>query len=326
MTRKYTLLILLILFLPVVSYSQNIRVLILDKRFPVIPDNETSLRQIGNIKGELLLKGINYKGKIEVWKGQKGLYVINELPLEEYVKSVVYSETTDDWPLEALKVQAIVARTYAVRQIMKNKNRLYHLSSSTLHQLYKGSQKDKLIEQAVNETKGLIVTYNGEPIEALYHSTCGGRTEYAEEVFSKKEPYLRSVKNDCSISPYWRWRKRISKREIEKALRIENLKDMEIVSYTKSGRVKELRIITGTKILEISAKDLRRTLGWKHLPSTWFKISKEGNSFVFDGRGYGHGVGLCQWGALEMALKGYDYKYILGYYYPGTKIERYHEN
>ncbi len=326
MIKKCIVFLLLMLILPVVSYPQNIRVLILDKRFPVLPDNEKSLKQIGNIKGELLLRGINYKGKIEVWKGQKGLYVINELPLEEYVKSVVYSETTDDWPLEALKVQAIVARTYAVRQIMKNRDKLYHLSSSTLHQLYRGNQKDRLIEQAVNETKGLIVTYKGKPIEALYHSTCGGRTEYAEEVFSKKEPYLRSVKNDCSISPYWRWRKRIGKREIERALKIENLKDLKIVSHTKSGRVKELKIITESRTLEITAKDLRRILGWKHLPSTWFKISKEGNSFVFDGRGYGHGVGLCQWGALEMALKGYDFKYILGYYYPGTKIERYHED
>lgn len=326
MIKRWVVLFLLFLFLPVVSYSQNIRVLILDKRFPALPDNEKHLKQIGNIKGELLLRGINYRGKIEVWKGDNGIYVINELPIEEYVKSVVYSETTDDWPLEALKVQAVVARTYAVRQIIKNKNRLYHLSSSTLHQLYRGNQKDRLIEQAVNETKGLIVTYKGEPIEALYHSTCGGRTEYAEEVFSKKEPYLRPVKNDCSISPYWRWRKHISKKEIERALRIENLKDIKIISHTKSGRVKELNIITDSRTLQINAKDLRRSLGWKHLPSTWFSLTKEGNTFVFDGRGYGHGVGLCQWGALEMAIKGRTYKYILSYYYPGTKIERYHED
>ncbi len=326
MLKKVIVFFLVILFLPLLAYAQNIRVLILDKRFPLLPDDETALKQIGNIKGELLLRGKYYKGKIEVWKGKKGLYVINELPLEEYVKSVVYSETTDDWPLEALKVQAIVARTYAVRQILKNKDRLYHLSSSTLHQLYRGTQKDKLIEQAVNETKGLIVTYRGEPIEALYHSTCGGKTEYAEEVFSKSEPYLRSVKNDCSISPYWRWRKRISKAEMERALGIKDLRDIKIVSHTKSGRAKELKIITGLKTLQINAKDLRRVLGWRHLPSTWFSISREGENFVFDGRGYGHGVGLCQWGALEMALKGLTYKYILGYYYPGTKIERYHED
>ncbi|RMG73612.1 MAG: SpoIID/LytB domain-containing protein [Nitrospirae bacterium] len=318
--------LLTILFVPVFAFGQNIRVLILDKRFPLLPDNDTALKQIGNIKGELLLRGINYRGRIEVWKGKKGLYVINELPLEEYVKSVVYSETTDDWQYEALKVQAVIVRTYAVRQIMKNRDSLYHLSSSTLHQIYRGNHRDELIEKAVDDTRGLILTYKGEPIEALYHSTCGGMTEYAEEVFSKSLPYLKPVKNDCSISPYWRWRKRIDKREIERALKLENILDLEIAGFTKSGRVKTVRVITENNPIVISAKDLRRSLGWKRLPSTWFDLTRKGETFVFDGRGYGHGVGLCQWGALEMAQKGKNFRYILSYYYPGTRLERYHED
>ncbi len=324
--KRLIYILLIVLFVPSVCYSQEIRILILDKRFPLLPDNDKGLKRIGNIKGELLLKGIAYRGKIEVWKGKKGLYIINQLPLEEYVKNVVYSETTEDWAFEALKVQAVIARTYAVKQMLRNKDRLYHLTSSTIHQLYYGDSRDERIERAVEETRGQILTYKGQPIEALYHSTCGGKTEYAEEVFSQKIAYLRPVKNDCSLSPYWKWRKRHSLQEIEKALNIEGIKDIQISSYTKSGRVKELKVITKDKTLYILAKDFRRALGWKALPSTWFKLTRKGDIFIFDGRGYGHGVGLCQWGAEEMAEQGLDYKYILSYYYPGTKLVVYHED
>ena len=324
--RKLIYLLIFIMFIPSISHAQEIRILILDKRFPILPDEDKGLKKIGNINGELLLKGVAYRGKIEVWKGNKGLYIINQLPLEEYVKNVVYSETTEDWAYEALKVQAVIARTYAVKQMLRNRGKLYHLTSSTIHQLYYGDYRDERIEKAVEETKGQILTYKGEPIEALYHSTCGGKTEYAEEVFSQKIAYLRPVKNDCSLSPYWRWRKRHSLREIQKALKIKNIKDIQIASHTKSGRVKELKIITDKKVLYMLAKDFRRSLGWKAIPSTWFEIKRVKDVFVFDGRGYGHGVGLCQWGAEEMAEQGFDYKYILNYYYPDTKLIVYNED
>ena len=302
--KTIILIVIMILSSLSVAHARDIRVLILDKRFSTTPDTETTIKKIGNFKGELLVSGVRYLGNIEIWKGEKGLYLINEVPLEDYVRSVVLSEVADGWEMEALKAQAVIVRTYAVKYMQKGTNRLYHLTSSTLHQLYRGDNSDSGVSYAVMQTRGEILTYNGEPIEAFYHSTCGGKTEFAEEVFGRAYPYLKSVSSDCSISSYWIWQRRLSSRKIEKKLGLSGLKDIRITSYTKSGRVKELTFITENGTRVIPSKDLRRFLGWKTLPSTWFSLRKKGNTFIFDGKGYGHGVGLCQWGAQQMAKNG----------------------
>ncbi|NOZ24800.1 MAG: SpoIID/LytB domain-containing protein [Nitrospirae bacterium] len=303
------------------AYARDIRVLILDKRFSATPDAEESIRKIGNFKGELLVSGVRYLGNIEIWKGERGLYLINEVPLEDYVRSVVLSEVADGWEMEALKAQAVIVRTYAVKYIQRGADRLYHLTSSTLHQLYRGDNSDSRVTYAVMQTRGEILTYDGEPIEAFYHSTCGGRTELPEEVFGRSYPYLKSVSSDCSLSSYWIWQRRFGRKKLEKDLGLPGLRDVRISGYTKTGRVKELTFVTAGGTKTILSKDLRRILGWKTLPSTWFSIRKNGDTFVFDGKGYGHGVGLCQWGAQQMAKEGKTYKEILSFYYPGTVIK-----
>ncbi len=305
------------------DYSHKyIRVLILDERFPLQPSPEERLEKIGNIKGQLMVGGVSYRGNIEVYRGRGGLYLVNQLPLEDYVESVVASEVTESWEMEALKAQAVVVRTYALRHILKNPNALFHLTSSTLHQIYSGENKNRRIVYAVLNTKGEVLTYKGKLIEALYHSTCGGTTEKAKEVFGYDIPYLKSVENDCSISPYWRWKRVIEKKTIEKLLSEKDILDIEVSSYTPTGRVKDVTIITKRDQYMLPAKDFRRLLGWRLLPSTWFKVKQEKESFIFKGKGYGHGVGLCQWGAQQMAKKGRTYKEILKYYYPGTTIQR----
>lgn len=320
------ILICLIILLPAVVHSEaikEIRVLILDERFPELPDGETEIRRIGNIQGELLVSGTRYRGHIEVWKGKRGLYLINELPLEDYVRSVVISEVAEDWEMEALKAQAVIARTYALKHLRKNHGNLYDLTSSTLHQLYKGDNFDTRVAYAVMKTEGEVLTYDGELIEAFYHSTCGGKTELPEEVFGKSYPYLKSVSSDCSNSPYWFWQRRIKKSEIERATGVTGLEDIKISEYTKTGRAKKVQLINGNGTTEMLVKDLRRLIGWKKLPSTWFKIKRDKNSFIFDGHGYGHGVGLCQWGAQKMAKQGKNYREILSFYYPGALIMLY---
>ncbi|RMG04277.1 MAG: SpoIID/LytB domain-containing protein [Nitrospirae bacterium] len=330
MNKRYRFLALVLIcaftMLPTVADSETkkeIRVLILDERFPELPDGETEIRRIGNIQGELLVSGTKYRGHIEVWKGKRGLYLINELPLEDYVRSVVISEVAEDWEMEALKAQAVIARTYALKHLGKNNGSLYDLTSSTLHQLYRGDNFDTRVAYAVMKTEGEVLTYNGELIEAFYHSTCGGKTELPEEVFGKSYPYLKSVSSDCSNSPYWFWQRRIKKSEIERATGVTGLKEIEISEYTKTGRVRKVKLIHGGGTTDVLAKDLRRLLGWRKLPSTWFKIKRDKNSFIFDGHGYGHGVGLCQWGAQKMAEEGKNYREILSFYYPGTTIMLY---
>jgi len=322
---KYLLsVIVTILVLSPVAYSAmtpaKIKVLILEDSRPTIPDKEEKLVKLGNMQGDLLMTGIHYSGNIEVWKGDKGLYIVNELPLEDYVESVVAAEVGTNWDLEALKAQAVITRTYAIYKKAMSQDSRFHLTSSVLHQVYKGNNSHILISYAVRETAGEVLMYNGKPIEALYHSTSGGRTENPEEVFGKSYPYLRSVESNCEISPYWVWEKKIPKEEIEKALGIKNLKDITITTRTSTGRVKELSIGLESGPMPMKATEFRKLLGWSRLPSTNFSIHSDETTIAFEGKGYGHGVGLCQWSALQMARDGKSYREILSFFYPGTEI------
>jgi stage II sporulation protein D len=304
--------------------ASMVKVLIIDDVFQEIPQENEVLVRMGKLQGDLLVKGSHYNGIIEVWKGDKGLFLINELPLEEYVSNVVSAEVGNNWDVEALKAQAVIVRTYALHKIKyKTHHANYDLTSSILHQIYKGSNRDPQIANAVSSTQGEILKYDGEVIESLYHSTCGGRTEIPEEVFSRSYPYLKSVESNCELSPYWIWERKISLREIEKALDITGIKDIRISSYTKTGRVKTLAILHANTVLSIKAAELRKTLGWKRLPSTKFDIAYMNGNVIFEGKGYGHGVGLCQWSALQMSRNGMNYKDILAFFYPGTSIEIY---
>ena len=306
-------------------YAATIKVLILDENYSRIPGKNEQLEKIGDkMKGDLLVSGVHYTGAIEVWKGQNGLYVINEIPFEDYIKSVVLAEVGANWEMEALKAQAVVSRTYAVYQKNANGNSYYHLTSSVLHQAYKGNSSDTRIAYAVEKTSGEVLTFNNKPIEAFYHSTAGDRTELPEEVFGKSYPYLKSVQASCEASPYWVWEKNIPISEIEKSLNISGIKGIKIKSYTATGRTKELEIDSESEqIATIKSTELRRLLGWQKLPSTNFSLVRDGASIIFEGKGYGHGVGLCQWSALEMAKKGKSYKEILSSFYQGTEIQLY---
>ncbi|MFN3479806.1 MAG: SpoIID/LytB domain-containing protein [Thermodesulfovibrionales bacterium] len=307
--------------------NATIKVLIQDENLPSIPGKDEKIALLGNVNGDFFGNGIRYSGQIEVWRGEKGLYVVNELPLEDYVESVVAAEVGTDWEIEALKAQAVIARTYAVyKKTAVTNQSMYHLTSSVLNQVYKGNNSHFKVTFAVRATEGEILTYNGKPIEALYHSTCGGRTENPEEVFGKKIPYMKSVESRCDLSPYWVWERKIPISEIEKALNLSGIKDLDIKSTTSTGRAKDIIVKKEEGDTTIKATDLRRLLGWNRLPSTYFEIKKNGDSIVFEGKGYGHGVGLCQWSALQMASEGKTYKEILAFFYPGTEIKKYEGN
>jgi len=304
-------------------FADNIRVLIINEVYQKIPSRIEKIEKIGSVRGDLLVMGSRYTGDIDVWKGENGLYLINELPIEDYVKDVVIAEVGSNWEMEALKAQAVISRTYAVYQKKMNGDSIYHIASSVLHQVYKGNNPDVRVAYAVAETTGEILTFNDRPIEAFYHSTCGGRTENPEDVFGKSYPYLKSVESNCDISPYWTWARRIRLTEIEKALNLSGIKEISIKSYTPTNRVKQLNIINKSGITTINATDFRKALGWSILPSTNFKMARDGDSTLFEGKGYGHGVGLCQWSALQMAREGKNYKEILSFFYPGTMIQMY---
>lgn len=329
MVGKIMRLFLIILSVLVIIWNadaaDNIKVLIVNEVYTKIPAKDEKIEKLGSMRGDLLVMGSRYTGNIDVWKGDSGLYLINELPIEDYVKDVVAVEVGSNWDMEALKAQAVISRTYAVYQRKMNGDSIYHIASSVLHQVYKGNNPDVRVAYAVTETSGEILTFDNRPIEAFYHSTCGGKTENPEDIFGKSYPYLKSVESNCEISPYSVWEKRIKLAEIEKALNLSGIKGISIKSYTSTNRVKQLDIIANSVITTttINATDIRKALGWSILPSTNFNITLNGDSIIFKGRGYGHGVGLCQWGALQMAREGKNYKEILSFFYPGTIIQLY---
>lgn len=279
-----------------------------------------SLNYVGRLEGSMLINGEEFRGAVEVWKEMDETYLINEIPLEEYVKGVVAAESGKDWPVEAYKIQAVIARTYAVYHMKRNSNLPYHVTSSVLHQVYRNGPYDEKIIKAVEETRGEVLLFNGEPIEALYHSTSSGSTEDPEEVFSKRYPYIRPVKVTARLSPYEQWQRIIPIKDIEKATGINGINDIYILSRTSTGRAKELGIRTGSGTKRIKAVQLRRLLGWQVLPSTGFELRKDGDFIIFSGSGYGHGVGLSQWSSLDMVFEGKNYREILDYFYPGTEI------
>jgi stage II sporulation protein D len=308
------------------SAADNIKVLILDGQFDELPEEGEKLKKMGKSTGKLIVGAGGYRGNFEIWSGQHGLHIINELPLEDYVAGVVKAETGDNWAYEALKAQAVIVRTYVIFQKHKNRGKQFHVTSSVLHQVYKGKNADTLVTRAVRETAGEILTYNREPIVAYYHSTSGGRTELPEEVFGSSYPYLTSVHTDCNLSPLCLWARRVPLGEIEDAAGIAGIEDVRVVSHTATGRVREVEIVSRSGTAAYLAKDLRRILGWKRLPSTWFTLRVARDTAVFEGKGYGHGVGLDQWGALEMALHDKDYREIVSFFYPGTEITAYEDS
>ncbi|MCE5312496.1 MAG: SpoIID/LytB domain-containing protein [Nitrospiraceae bacterium] len=309
------------------SKQTTIRVLLVDPKNPVLPARDEKLRKLDEKKeAETIIANARFSGTIEVYKGEKGIYIVNEMPLEEYVKGVIVSEVGSSWDAEALKAQAVAARTYAIFQ-MQNAHRSsagYHLTSSVLHQVYKGGSVPESILKAVDETKDQVILFDGKPIIAYYHSTSGGMTEDPQEVFGKQYPYLKVVETNSELSPFYMWQRKIPVAEIEKALDIKGIKNISIFSLTSSMRSKELKILNTDKEFIVPAKDFRRKIGWDKLPSTLITgMNMQNGSMVFEGRGYGHGVGLCQWSSLQMAKEGKSYREILQKFYPGTVIEHY---
>ncbi len=274
-----------------------------------------------------------YRGSVQVRPYKNRLLVINMLDVDDYIKGVLYNEISPFWPMEAIKAQAVVARTYALYIISRSKNvpgRFYDLDATDNSQVYTGRNAERYrLSKAVDETKSIIIKCNGKILPAFYHACCGGKTEQASELWNINLPCLASV--DCPFckgSPHYTWMFKISQSEVAKKLRPklgigfnEYIISIKPVSYTVSGRVKKLKVMTdiGNEYY-ILGKEFRMTLGAKNIRSANFTAKLKNGVFVFTGKGWGHGVGMCQWGAYGMAKKGHDFKEILRYYYPSCEI------
>lgn len=278
------------------------------------------------------------KGAIEIRpEKEEGLIIIAEMPLEEYLPGVLASEMGGlaDKASEAAKAQAIISRSYAFSKIGTHFERFYDIEAGTAHQCFDlDNMISSAIKRAVNDTKGKVLTYQGRVISPNFHSTCGGRTAFPSEAWDTDDrnfTYLQSV-NDrwCNISPRYAWSDTITADSILANLypgKNPALKDVGILKKGRSGRNILLLISTNQGDTVLTKSAIRNGMKNKMLLSTWFDITTQkdeaGNisKVVLSGKGYGHGVGLCQWGAIGMARAGKGYKSILHHYYKGVKIE-----
>ncbi|WXR61258.1 SpoIID/LytB domain-containing protein [Peptostreptococcaceae bacterium AGR-M142] len=373
-------------------------------------DNEIIKFNDRRYRGNFILK-MNEDEKINV---------INYLNIDEYLYGVLPPEMPVTWPKEALKVQAISSRNYAIRSLNNHKENGFDICATTHCQVYKGLEAEKEItNEVVDDTKGLVMTYDGKIIKSFYHSSSGGITEASKDLWSEDIGYLQSIKDEFSLNnPYNIWQISYSDEEIEELLEKNNidigrLKDINILKRSESNRVKELEFEGSKDDYILKKGEIRKFFGYTKLKSTLFSFDEDDDIFeeiedyetiidededmqedelysinaygdtieikddyyivnydkevikkskeetnlngkkkievlktkvkkkekntksykkpltrakkkdyVITGKGYGHGVGLSQWGAREMALRGYNYKQILKHYYKGIEIEK----
>ena len=267
------------------------------------------------------------------------LRLINYTPLEAYVGGVIAGEMDFKNPT-ALKAQAVISRTYALWSMQNYRDKSFDLTDHISNQVFPGiiTYKPRFAE-AARTTHAEVLTWSGKLIFAPFSSTCGGYTSNNEEVWNGDPlPYLQSVDDHkaCADSPHYRWNFRIEKEEFKNSLsktRGLSARALRIDSTNSQGRA--IRIELGNtrqdsfavqKVMDANEFRLfiNNQFGIRSLRSSWFDIVNQGDAILFRGKGMGHGVGLCQWGALDLAESGWNYRQILKFYYKGVKVVDYH--
>lgn len=277
------------------------------------------------VQSEIFLFGKNLKiGQIKVppvikiKRNQKDLDVIAFIPLETYLAGVIQGEVPKTWSQETLKAQIIAARTYALNLMENKKLDSFDLESTVKDQVFLYST-DKSILKLAQETKNQVLMDNNKQIiKAYYHSDCGGRTSSVKNVFGYSEDRTQVIDPFCQGSGRKNWEREVSYDFLKEKL--GSFSDIKI-NQLNSERNFQVTIVRDDEDKEImNAQVFRSRLGYQFLKSTWFELVNVGKSWIFKGKGNGHGVGLCQWGAKVMGDRGYNYKEILKFYYPDTKL------
>jgi len=270
-----------------------------------------------------------YRGFIEISIENNKLLVVNHLDLEKYVRGVLYHEVSDKWPMEAMKAQAVATRTYALFQIEENKDQKFDVTSDIYSQVYGGRSAERFrTNRAVSQTKGEVLTYKGNIIPTYFHSNSGGYTENVSELWKHNYPPLKGrVDEFANGAPSYHWKKNFRLKDIQNKLnnngyKIGLIKNIRIKERNESGRIRTLVLdARNGKVIHISGKDFRQIIGPNLIKSNNYTIVMRGYFIDLIGKGWGHGVGMSQWGAHNMAKKRKQYKEILNYYYPGTRLK-----
>lgn len=275
------------------------------------------------------IEGRLYRSTVRVLKNAKGkLTVVNELPLEEYLKGVLPREVDVRWPMEALKAQAVASRTFAVFQSQKDPGAPFFLTSGVYSQVYGGKTSEHLrTNEAVEATAGQVLTYRDLIFPAYFHSTCGGKTTRADFNWSiMPHPSLGGIQcGFCQGTKFSSWKADLDLEEIRsrlarKGIRVGPIRQIEGLDRDRSGRFNRIAIHHSGKIYRMRANDFRLIVDPDKLRSTLVNFQMVSGRLLVTGAGWGHGVGLCQWGTKGMADRGFSYENILRFYYPSSQI------
>lgn len=277
----------------------------------------------------LRVDGKQLVGRIRVSARRGKLQAVAVLPLEEYVAAVVSREAPGSFHIEAVSALAVAVRTYVLLSMEKPREPTHDVVAGVEDQVFDGMDGiAEVFRRATESTRGQVLAYRETLARTVYHSTCGGSTESAKNAWGTDVPYLRPIAcDDCRDSPAYRWEYRMDAREgrrvaLTLGVRADGALRFESTGRSSTGRASRIRISSGGVSREISAAAFRREAGYSRIKSLRMEIAPVGNGWVFTGRGYGHGVGMCQWGADGMAKRGKTFREILARYYPGTVLSR----
>jgi len=296
----------------------------------------------GEEKTGITVGGTAYYGSVLFHAGGTSLTAANILPVEQYLCGVVLGELGHRAPFEAMKAQAVAARNFVLYEYRVRKNRTYHVTRTTRSQVFTPqSTYPSQIREAVNATRGIVMMYDNKLFKAYYSSTCGGRTANIEDVWScLPQVPLTSVTCDfCREAPYYEWKYTLTRGQLkrklhDKGFRLDFIKRVYVPDKGRgtSGRARYIKIevdkqhhhgtivLDGIRFRAILNTHKEEDIG--NIKSTWFRVGEQGNSIVFSGKGFGHGVGMCQKGSMGMARAGYTFRDILIHYYSGISFLR----
>ena len=272
-----------------------------------------------------------YRGNIIINYCATGNNIINELKIEDYLKGILPKEANSSWNLETLKAQAVISRTYALKNIGRHSKEGYDICAKVHCQVYGGAScETQNCNRAVHDTAKEVVLYNNELAQTFFHASCGGHTEDPKYVWQWKQdtpPYLKGKKdNYCKDNPHKTWTTTIPEKDIREKLikagyKVGKIKKISTAGTTTGKAAKEIIIKHSKGTLKLNSYTFRCTISPDKIKSTLItNIKLKNKNFTFEGKGWGHKVGLCQWGAKTMGDKNFTYKQILKFYYPGTTI------
>ncbi|MDI6751250.1 MAG: SpoIID/LytB domain-containing protein [bacterium] len=261
-----------------------------------------------------------YRGYFEIRRQGGGLLVISIVDLEDYLPGIIKREISTDWPIEAIKAQAVLARTFALVN-QKHKAEGFDLCSDVHCQVYGGMEaEDKVAILACSATSSEVLCYNEELAPVYYHACCGGLISDIRDVWGPSLPYFKSkVCPYCYASPHYNWQYNLSYANIAEKIGISRVFRVE---RTGKGRPKEIIVHYEGGRKAILANDFRNMFGSNLIKSTYFEIEETWNGIKLIGKGWGHGIGMCQWGAKGMASQGASYQEILSFYFPGCVVKK----